>query len=1243
MAKRESTPKPGTATSDYATIGSLLAAAPGGKALLGEDYLNDAVIERDYRRAIRALSDFPFWTAGATGNYRPTTGLWAPQRKAVAFAHAYLACQRRENIRHPGSLRESALVKMPTGTGKTGVIATLACCASGIRRIIVLTPRKALVEQMLKDLSWRFWKRFGYCYIGGEMRRRVEIADEVLTALEKDLPESIEVLRNDGYRRIWANRDGRRQVIVGTFNALHATLGLEPPVHRSMQGRAAREPAASLAECKSSSEDTQGVENFRKLLRETDLLIVDEGHYEPAFSWAQCVNAIDAPTIIFSATPYRNDYKYFKMYGNFAFNLPFEEAVDRQLIRQVVVDEQTVGSKRSISRDNELAQFVRIVRERCQDYPDLPQGRPAKCIVHGATYETLKRLQCEFYRQDRKQLAVLIHDAHSGPTNRLNGDLRKLGKVATSALAPYRFEHVSDAVKPDGPGPQARVWLHQYKLLEGIDNADFIEVFLFDGFRNARQLVQQVGRALRYADESRSAIETARVFGAQHRFDPSGSRSVHAVSRQQWLTYLGYEEYAAREPQRAFTAETQLLTMLKKTAPDWQYFAGGFRKGFFTDENATIAEYVVPRRAVVCHYQPSESETAGTIHEISDEALDHIVKESTLAFQLEDRFDIRAVSPPPGEKGYEDVRLIRYLAWSNSKLLLRQSLPEWKLGVMAIVRANPYLFLIDTGGVCLDFERLHLFSPSPEEMKRLFSENELDASGMPRKDRIRIVEASAVGLDLSEISIRSMTIRKRNLNDGYFDLAEASQAPSAVHGIALLGDKTTRRQLSIRRGRLVDPTTRNVTLKDYAEWARLVARALLNAAITPHPFFRRFALEASPPPEAAGKAQSLLLDIWELLNTDDVAFSAKEWDAAVAQRILDYDMCMEAVDVSDEQDGSELAFMLGGKYEIRVKYVLRKTIPPRGRYSLSCGELDAAIVSGSPTTGTSEISPFGAEGHPGASLIGLINQKQCFRVIPAEDSLVYANGVFFRPSIDWNAVAADLEGNLLDVITIAPSLAGAVSEKGESGVTRTNWRTKSQFGLIVEAFRSQKANSEDTMLSEIATYDVLVCDDGSSEIGDFLCLDLTHKKVTLIHAKAKDDTGGVSVDKLQIVGRQASASLAFVGSTRSLLPYPTHWENELVIRNRDSSSVIRRLPRVHCRKAASVVEVHGQIVSALRDPTYRREVWVITSGLFSRSKAVSALGGEPRKRGALQFAYYLADLRTAFGRAGVGLRIFTGE
>ncbi len=1222
---------------------NLLSEGRGGKALLGDAYRTNTDIDLDFAKSIQALERYPFWNAGLH-TYLPKNGLWAPQRRAVALGLAYLSSQRITYAPQPGEMRESALIKMPTGSGKTAVIATLACCAPKVKRTIILTPRTALVAQMMKDLSWRFWKRFNYCYVGTSLEHRSRQAADFLQKLDDGHISGIDKLGEKGYLQIWKGRENERQIIVGTFNALHAVLGIEPPAHRSMQASTVRAPAAVLHECKTSPQDKKGVANFRALLRQTDLLIVDEGHYEPAYSWAQCVESLNVPTIIFSATPYRNDYKYFNVLGNFAFNLSLQEATEHRLIRNVVFDPRgRTPHSAANNKAEDLGDFVRFVRKRCKHYPMLSETRPMKCIVHGATYETLKALQCEFYAQDPTLRAVLIHDAHAGNPKSLNGDLKKLGARAVAALAPYRFQHVHEANEADGVGLTARIWLHQFKLLEGIDNADFTEIFLYDGFRSARELIQQVGRALRYAHPERRNPETAHIFGSLRPYDArAGVESIESVSNLHWENYLNYEQYVAKKPARAFTAETQLLSLLKQTAPEWQYIGREFRRGFFTDEKSTLEEYLLPRRAIICYYVDPKDPKSANSRILSNEGFDQMASACAEAFKLEDRFDMRIVPPPNDAKELDDVRLIRYLTWQNSGNLRQQSIPEWNLGLMVIVRSPPFVFLLDTENLCVDFERLGLSSVPPEEMKRLFSDPKATRRG---SDRIRIIEASTAGLDLSENGIRSMSIRKRNLSDGYFDLAESSQAPSSLHGVAVLEEITTRRQLSIRRGRVADPTTRYIGLKDYVLWSRSIAKALSDSSTKLHPFFSRFAQEVGPPAKDDGEAQNLLLDIWDLLNTDDASFADRKWDPKAAREILEFDRCLELEQVADEGKSTDYAFVLGGRFHIHATYERRNTIPPKGRYRLHCPELDEALVTPeTPTPGTLETSPFGGStGGRATSLMALVNQEQSFRVIPGAGDVVYANELFFRPSIDWDAVDEERDGNLLDHLIVSKSLKNVVSEKGESGVTRANWATHSQFGVVLNAFNRRGLLRNDALTTEIAKSDLLICDDGAPEIADFICIQPRAKKILLIHAKAKDEAANVSAANLETVGRQAAASLAFIGSSRTPLAFPTHWPNKIKIKNRKTKRLIQTIDRIHCRNPTTAREAHLEVVAALADPTYVREVWVVTAGLLSKSEAKTALGGSSRDRRALQFAYYLADLRTTFGRAGVTFKIFTAD
>jgi superfamily II DNA or RNA helicase len=102
--------------------------------------------KRGYNRDIATLETLPVWTAS---DHSRT--LWDHQKQAIAFCAAY--CR----LGLSGASPEAGLIKMPTGTGKSGVVAVVSRCLPNIRRILVLTPREGLVQQMLADIQRRFW------------------------------------------------------------------------------------------------------------------------------------------------------------------------------------------------------------------------------------------------------------------------------------------------------------------------------------------------------------------------------------------------------------------------------------------------------------------------------------------------------------------------------------------------------------------------------------------------------------------------------------------------------------------------------------------------------------------------------------------------------------------------------------------------------------------------------------------------------------------------------------------------------------------------------------------------------------------------------------------------------------------------------------------------------------------------------------------------------------------------------
>ena len=103
------------------------------------------------------------------------------------------------------------------------------------------------------------------------------------------------------------------------------------------------------------------------------------------------------------------------------------------------------------------------------------------------------------------------------------------------------------------------LWLHQWKLLEGIDEKEFSAVAIYQSFKSSRQVIQQIDRVLRFLDYDGSPGETATVFACA---------DVLADLRGRFERYRNYEDYFNEDPGRALKQEARLPSViLKDSAP----------------------------------------------------------------------------------------------------------------------------------------------------------------------------------------------------------------------------------------------------------------------------------------------------------------------------------------------------------------------------------------------------------------------------------------------------------------------------------------------------------------------------------------------------------------------------------------------------------------------------------------------------------------------------------------------------
>ena len=341
--------------------------------------------------------------------------LWEHQKDALGFA-----------IKHLNQEDSPCLIRMPTGTGKTGVIAGLTR-QSNQESSLVLTPWAHLRTQMIADLATDFWKKIG------------------VTPQKRDVVEMFPTTAKDILK---ANGP---QVIVATFATLNE-LRLD---HSA---------------------------DYDKLAEAISLVVVDEGHYEPAVEWKKSVTGLKTKTVLLTATPYRNDLKLFRITDSKkdAHHFTHKKAVAEGIIRELRCD-NLVSDTDIPSLSKAFAKFWKETKNK----NSLPSKSP-RAIVCCARHGDIETAVSELKKAGLK--AIGIHEQFNGSKD----------------------AHLLKDVPDEPKKTDAEIWVHQHKLTEGLDDHRFCCVALFTRIRNDRKLIQQIGRALRKdpADRKSAALFT---------------------------------------------------------------------------------------------------------------------------------------------------------------------------------------------------------------------------------------------------------------------------------------------------------------------------------------------------------------------------------------------------------------------------------------------------------------------------------------------------------------------------------------------------------------------------------------------------------------------------------------------------------------------------------------------------------------------------------------------------------------
>lgn len=1097
----------------------------------------DAIDLKSYNAAIRHLTSYAFWQGGPE---QPS--LWEHQQAAIATVVGYLSGDQAipERPEH----KEAALLKLPTGTGKSGIIAVVARCLPKVRRVLILTPRTALTEQLLNDVRYRFWKHIGFEHEGTALFTAE--ADDIGAELESVYVQQLLPSKMDAISYHLEEPTSDRTVLVGTHQALSDFRNIASDRD---DGRYSR--AAAL---------------LRKIRNDFDLVIVDEGHYEPAISWSQGVREFNLPTVLLSATPYRNDYKSFRVRGRYLFNFPYQRAVDEGIIRPAKIIVPETGGEPP-AEEAGIDEFVEMLHEELDERIQqavswLPADQHPKIMVRADDLETLKLLQAAI--NDRFDTeAIVIHDRATKTAE--NQDL---------------FTSVAGAMRSR---PDAQFWIHQNKLMEGIDDPSFVAVAIYDLMGNARQLVQQIGRVTRQSNGEVDAGQVGWVLAS-----PANARRIEKT----WERYKGYEQYAARNTAHIVTNEVTLPDRLLEYMAEYQYVSGEFRGRFEFEKPLASSDIQLPRTAAVLRVH----EPAFDIRQLTSMIEDFIMDK--------DRFKVTPIEGmPDGTIGFS------YYAWRNSPFLIDRFFSEWKLGIFIAVHQDDFVFMHDTEGLVVDMDRLSLSRAERSIMEKAFPETE--------DGRSRLSRMSFSSLDMSQNSIRSMALRTRSFADAFTDLLDPSLVPATASGFV----RGSARYVGFNRSRLRDASERYVPISKYIEWTEESAAGFADEANKRNSVFGRYAdiVEGITKDEAL--PVSILLDpALDEFGDDEAAGAA--W---VLQSDLDYfDLSAEV-----DPDTGEFTILIGDK-EVACQVEYR---PKTGKYSVSSLELD-------------QLAPPSAveDRRQAPTLIQRLNKAQAYRILIQRDGVVYSEGNFFQPKIKW--VQDGGSKPVLEYMHAAACLDTVESEKGENfyDVNLNEWRRKSIFGIFSATCNDQRGAAgieDDSLTTAIESYPVWLCDDDNREVADFIGLDPISKKIVLVHAKVGSQGPGgwgFNVGGLQEVGRQALASLGFISRGQiSPIWTPERWTTDV----QANTTVLNGRNRIFRNPdGLSADELNDVLHASCINPSFNREIWIVGAKMTRREVLENGLDNQPLDNRLRQFLMHWDAMQTACARANTRLKFY---
>lgn len=701
----------------------------------------------------------------------------------------------------------AALVHMPTGSGKTAVIASLARCTVRPGPVLVIAPRMGLREQLSRDIAKRFFEHAGVD--ATSLPRRVEELDK-----GSSHPGNLDDL-----------------VLVTTVQMLTSIYKRRRRLSRDLQERAV-------------------------------LVLFDEGHYEPAAVWSQVVRSVNCPRIIFTATAFRDDFKTFDIDPDYVYRYSFGRARRERYVRDV-----RLHPYMPVRSPGRFAEQVLEAYKRLFDKPDEANQNRPRVIIRCDQPEDIRQLTSALSNLGRS--AIGIHETFD--ENPESSEYRKV---------------------PDPDKVNATFWVHQFKLLEGIDDPRFQMLALYSELRGMRAFVQQVGRVIRNPNRTQGAIA--------HVLD----HSRRARQASLWQEFLEYDKLIERgDPQALELNQQSLVETLQEAVPGLLYVNGRLRTP------AELGELKLDSLQLPLSANVFEKPDGFSLRK-AQESVVRRCKEDDLLFH----------APEPDH----DTAVVFYIRIGTSPFLERGFFAEPKFGVSIVHQGLKYLFVFDSG-LALAASVIDAVPVQGRRLRKLFGQT----------DEAKLTHVSMDNSNLGADQVRARAITAVSVDQLAPSFDEHGYVLSTATGYTRRcrssdGDEEgkVRRYIGIGSGRVSDFCGGFVPFDEWARWTAELEQ-ILDGRGQNLDVFSRWASDAPWPSDPSPR--NVLLDVSDVLDryrtTGDDELAA--------------DIPMELSELCADVSHGKFTITANGKQcEVKIQ-----PDTSRLRYELSSPELDQRYYS----------------------------------------------------------------------------------------------------------------------------------------------------------------------------------------------------------------------------------------------------------------------------------------------------------